>query len=57
MAACASMWTSLSHRASWVKCVAPTPGGGGGGGGGGAVSAYTLTADTNGGSAIDKITS
>ena len=33
-----------------------TGGGGGGGGGGGAVSAYTLTFDTNGGSAIDKIT-
>ena len=30
--------------------------GGGGGGGGGAVSTYTLTFDTNGGSAIDKIT-
>ena len=29
---------------------------GGGGGGGGAVSTYTLTFDTNGGSAIDKIT-
>ena len=41
---------------SWVKYVAPTPGGGGGGGGGGAVSTYTLTFDTNGGSAIDKIT-
>lgn len=40
---------------SWVKYVAPTPGGGGGGGGG-AVSTYTLTFDTNGGSAIDKIT-
>ena len=39
---------------SWVKYVAPTPGGGGGGGG--AVSTYTLTFDTNGGSAIDKIT-
>ena len=38
---------------SWVKYVAPTPGGGGGGG---AVSTYTLTFDTNGGSAIDKIT-
>ena len=37
---------------SWVKYVAPTPGGGGGG----AVSTYTLTFDTNGGSAIDKIT-
>ena len=32
-----------------------TPGGGGGGGGG-AVSTYTLTFDTNGGSAIDKLT-
>ena len=40
---------------SWVKYVAPTPGGGGGGGGG-VVSTYTLTFDTNGGSAIDKIT-
>ena len=30
--------------------------GGGGGGGGGAVSTYTLTFDSNGGSAIDKIT-
>ena len=40
---------------SWVKYVAPTPGGGGGGGGG-AVSTCTLTFDTNGGSAIDKIT-
>ena len=39
---------------SWVKYVAPTPSGGGGGGG--AVSTYTLTFDTNGGSAIDKIT-
>lgn len=38
---------------SWVKYVAPTPGGGGGGGG--AVSTCTLTFDTNGGSAIDKI--
>lgn len=37
---------------SWVKYVAPTPGGGGGG----AVSTYTLTFDTNGGSSIDKIT-
>ena len=35
---------------------ASSPGGGGGGGGGGAVSTYTLTFDTNGGSAIDKIT-
>ena len=33
-----------------------TGGGGGGGGGGGVVSTYTLTFDTNGGSAIDKIT-
>lgn len=41
---------------SWTKYVAPTPGGGGGGGGGGVVSTYTLTFDTNGGSAIDKIT-
>ena len=49
--------TSLSPFAiGWVKYVAPTPGGGGGGGGGGAVSTYTLTFDTNGGSAIDKIT-
>ena len=40
---------------SWTKYVAPTPGGGGGGGGG-VVSTYTLTFDTNGGSAIDKIT-
>ena len=39
---------------SWTKYVAPTPGGGGGGGG--VVSTYTLTFDTNGGSAIDKIT-
>ena len=38
---------------SWTKYVAPTPGGGGGGG---AVSTCTLTFDTNGGSAIDKIT-
>ena len=49
--------TSLSPFAiGWVKYVAPTPGGGGGGGGGGAVSTCTLTFDTNGGSAIDKIT-
>ena len=49
--------TSLSPFAiGWTKYVAPTPGGGGGGGGGGAVSTYTLTFDTNGGSAIDKIT-
>lgn len=41
---------------SWTKYVAPTLGGGGGGGGGGAVSTCTLTFDTNGGSAIDKIT-
>ena len=47
--------TSLSPFAiGWVKYVAPTPGGGGGGGG--VVSTYTLTFDTNGGSAIDKIT-
>ena len=47
--------TSLSPFAiGWVKYVAPTPGGGGGGGG--AVSTCTLTFDTNGGSAIDKIT-
>ena len=49
--------TSLSPFAiGWTKFVAPTPGGGGGGGGGGAVSTCTLTFDTNGGSAIDKIT-
>ena len=49
--------TSLSPFAiGWTKYVAPTPGGGGGGGGGGAVSTYTLTFDSNGGSAIDKIT-
>ena len=48
--------TSLSPFAiGWTKYVAPTPGGGGGGGGG-AVSTYTLTFDSNGGSAIDKIT-
>ena len=48
--------TSLSPFAiGWTKYVAPTPGGGGGGGGG-AVSTCTLTFDTNGGSAIDKIT-
>ena len=48
--------TSLSPFAiGWTKYVAPTPGGGGGGGGG-AVSTYTLTFDTNGGNAIDKIT-
>ena len=35
---------------------ASSSGGGGGGGGGGAVSTCTLTFDTNGGSAIDKIT-
>ena len=40
---------------SWTKYVAPTPGGGGGGGGG-VVSTCTLIFDTNGGSAIDKIT-
>lgn len=46
--------TSLSPFAiGWTKYVAPTPGGGGGGG---AVSTCTLTFDTNGGSAIDKIT-
>ncbi len=45
---------SLSPFAiGWYKY---TGGGGGGGGGGGAVSTYTLTFDTNGGSAIDKIT-
>ena len=44
---------SLSPFAiGWYKNT-PTPGGGGGGG---AVSTYTLTFDTNGGSAIDKIT-
>ena len=48
--------TSLSPFAiGWTKYVAPTPGGGGGGGGS-AVSTYTLTFDTNGGSVIDKIT-
>lgn len=47
---------SLSPFAiGWYKNT-PTPGGGGGGGGGGAVSTCTLTFDTNGGSAIDKIT-
>ena len=47
---------SLSPFAiGWYKNT-PTPGGGGGGGGGGAVSTYTLTFDTNSGSAIDKIT-
>ena len=46
---------SLSPFAiGWYKNT-PTPGGGGGGGGS-AVSTYTLTFDTNGGSAIDKIT-
>ena len=46
---------SLSPFAiGWYKNT-PTPGGGGGGGGG-VVSTYTLTFDTNGGSAIDKIT-
>ena len=45
---------SLSPFAiGWYKNT-PTPGGGGGGGG--AVSTCTLTFDTNGGSAIDKIT-
>ena len=45
---------SLSPFAiGWYKNT-PTPGGGGGGGG--AVSTYTLTFDSNGGSAIDKIT-
>ena len=44
---------SLSPFAiGWYKNT-PTPGGGGGGG---AVSTYTLTFDTNDGSAIDKIT-
>lgn len=47
---------SLSPFAiGWYKASSPS-GGGGGGGGGGAVSSYTLTFDTNGGSAIDKIT-
>lgn len=47
---------SLSPFAiGWYKASSPS-GGGGGGGGGGAVSTYTLTFDTNGGSAIDKIT-
>ena len=47
---------SLSPFAiGWYKASGPS-GGGGGGGGGGAVSTYTLTFDTNGGSAIDKIT-
>ena len=48
---------SLSPFAiGWYKNT-PTPGGGGGGGGGGgAVSTCTLTFDTDGGSAIDKIT-
>ena len=46
---------SLSPFAiGWYK--ASSPSGGGGGGEGGAVSTYTLTFDTNGGSAIDKIT-
>ena len=45
---------SLSPFAiGWYKASSPS---GGGGGGGGAVSTYTLTFDTNGGSAIDKIT-
>lgn len=44
---------SLSPFAiGWYKASSPS----GGGGGGGAVSTYTLTFDTNGGSAIDKIT-
>lgn len=47
---------SLSPFAiGWYKASSPG-GGGGGGGGGGAVSTYTLTFDSNGGSAIDKIT-
>ena len=47
---------SLSPFAiGWYKASGPS-GGGGGGGGGGAVSTCTLTFDTNGGSAIDKIT-
>lgn len=47
---------SLSPFAiGWYKASGPS-GGGGGGGGGGVVSTYTLTFDTNGGSAIDKIT-
>ena len=47
---------SLSPFAiGWYKASSPS-GGGGGGGGGGAVSTCTLTFDTNGGSAIDKIT-
>ena len=45
---------SLSPFAiGWYKASSPS---GGGGGEGGAVSTYTLTFDTNGGSAIDKIT-
>ena len=45
---------SLSPFAiGWYKASGPS---GGGGGGGGVVSTYTLTFDTNGGSAIDKIT-
>lgn len=44
---------SLSPFAiGWYKASSPS----GGGGGGGVVSTYTLTFDTNGGSAIDKIT-
>lgn len=44
---------SLSPFAiGWYKASGPS----GGGGGGGAVSTYTLTFDTNGGSSIDKIT-
>ena len=47
---------SLSPFAiGWYKANGNT-GGGGGGGGGGVVSTYTLTFDTNGGSAMDKIT-
>ena len=46
---------SLSPFAiGWYKT--PSGGGGGGGGGGGAVSTYTLTFETNGGSAVDKLT-
>ena len=46
---------SLSPFAiGWYKANGNT--GGGGGGGGGVVSTYTLTFDTNGGSAIDKVT-
>ena len=46
---------SLSPFAiGWYKFTGGT--GGGGGGGGGAVSTYTLTFETNGGNAIDKVT-